>query len=253
MKSKLRLAVVSFLNTKPFVWGLQNHSISSQLQIATATPVEIGEMLKNNSADVGLVPVAMLNDIPSASIFSDYCIGCNGPVESVKIFSHVSIQEAETLLLDERSRTSQKLAQVICRKFWNISPAYRSSGNVVSGISKQTAGLLIGDEALRMHQAFPFQYDLGDVWKQMTGLPFVFAVWVSIRELNNPWPLLFNEAFSWGISHVANVCEEEKEKFEGIDISQYLRNNISYQLTDQKREAMSLFLEWIGEAHNVHA
>ena len=97
MDRKIRIGAVSYLNTKPLLYGLQQESIRDQVEISLDYPAKIAAMLENDSIDVGLVPVAILPRLKEFHIISDYCIGCDGPVGSVAIFSEIPLEKVSCL------------------------------------------------------------------------------------------------------------------------------------------------------------
>jgi chorismate dehydratase len=105
------------------------------------------------------------------------------------------------------------------------------------------AGLVIGDRALKIRSKFSYIYDLGLGWKEMTGLPFVFAVWVRKKEISGEFIPLFNEANGMGLSKINLIIDYNNESIYPMDM--YFRKNISYRLTEGMRESMSLYLSFL--------
>jgi chorismate dehydratase len=239
---KIRVGAVSYLNTKPLLYGIKRSSLLDKIELTEEYPSKVAEMLLNDEIDVGLVPVAIIPKMKEHYIVSDYCIGAEGEVASVAIFSDVPIEEVETMLLDYQSRTSVNLAKVLMRDFWKVSPAIEDAKeNYISEIKGTTAGVVIGDRALQIKGKYAYTYDLAAAWKSMTDLPFVFAAWVSNKPLDMEFINEFNQANSLGFDMLDEVVKENP--FEYYDLNTYYTKNISYDLTSAKKEGLNLFLK----------
>jgi chorismate dehydratase len=118
--NKLKVSAVSYTNSKPFVFGLLHSDILDKIELSLDIPSVCALKLIENQVDIGLVPVAALLQIPNYHIISDYCIGANGAVDSVFIFSNKPISEIKTLKLDSQSRTSNNLARVLIKITGNV-------------------------------------------------------------------------------------------------------------------------------------
>ena len=241
---KIRTGIVNYLNTKPLLYGIENSSVSNEIELVPGYPAEIARLLENGEIDLGLVPVAALSQIRGAQIISDYCIGCDGPVASVCLFSEVPIEEVKQVLMDYQSRTSVQLAKILLREYWNSDAVYKDAEpDFRAAITGTTAGLVIGDRAFEQRRISRFTYDLGDAWKKYTGLPFVFAAWVSNKELPQDFVDRFNQANKTGIKHIKEVVRNNSYSL--FDLGTYYNNNVSYLLDDRKKSGMEMFLSKI--------
>ena len=207
MKKKYKVVAVSYLNTKPLLWGLLNTpEIAEQIELTLAIPSVCAAWLQAGEADLGLVPVAILPELENAQILSDYCIGAVGKVATVCIFSHVPIEKITHLYLDYHSRTSVELAQILLREYWKITPTllptYEGFEEHIGGTQ---AAVIIGDRAIMQLKKFEYVYDLAEIWQQHTRLPFVFAAWVSQKTLPDDFIAAFNAALARGIAEVPKL------------------------------------------------
>ena len=219
----------------------------NQVDVMEAYPARLATMLLNDEVDVGLVPVAIIPLLKESHVITDYCIGADGEVASVGIFSEVPLEQVEKLLLDYQSRTSVNLARVLLKEYWKMNPVLEDAKeDFRSHISGTTAGVVIGDRALEQLKISPFFYDLGLAWKQHTGLPFVFAAWVANKTLPEDFQDAFNRANGYGISHIEEVVAAEKP-YPVYDLADYYTRNISYRLDDAKRKGLDLFLQKLKE------
>lgn len=243
MSSRTRISIVSYLNSKPLLHGLQKSNIASEIELSEDIPARCADKLMTGQADAGLLPVAMLSRVPSGKIFSSYCIGSNGPVNSVLLLSQVHLNEIRSVLLDYQSRTSVQLVRILARDHWQITPEWiEAREGFESDIKGEVAGIIIGDRALEMKGNFPFVYDLSDEWKKMTGLPFVFAVWVTTKELSPDFITQFDEAQNNGIASIHELVDTLSPSLISRDqIHRYLTEDIRYEFGEAQKNALALF------------
>lgn len=205
-------------------------------------PSKIASMLIDGSIDVGLAPVAVIPRMQEWHIVSDYCIGAEGNVASVCLFSDVPVEKIEKILLDYQSRTSVNLCKILLRDHWKINPVIEEAGeNYIAEIKGTTGGVVIGDRALRQRNISTYAYDLAGGWKQLTGLPFVFAAWIANKKLPDDFTELFDAANGVGVKQIEEVIKEND--FALYDLQKYYSENISYSLTEPKKTGMFRFLE----------
>jgi chorismate dehydratase len=241
---KIRIGAVSYLNTKPLIYGFENGMMKEEVDLLIDYPSKIAAMLLNDEIDVGLVPVAVIPEMKEYHIIADYCIGSDGEVASVCLFSEVPIYDIKTILLDYQSRTSVALLKVLIEEYWKINVVFQNTSNgYQSKISGTTAGLIIGDRALMQREKTRFIFDLGEEWKNFTGLPFVFAAWVSNKKLDENFIKEFNEANEFGLRNLQNVVKENP--FEVFDLHTYYKECISFDLDENKKNGLQLFLKKI--------
>lgn len=235
---------MSYLNTKPLLYGLQHGPTRDDIELTLDYPSNLVKALKNDQIDIGLLPVAALLEISDYQIVSDYCIGTEGEVASVCIFSEVPLDEIDTVLLDYQSRTSVLLCKILFAKHWKKSVQFINAADetYIDKIKGNVAGLVIGDRALRIRERFNYIYDLGLGWKEMTGLPFVFAVWVQKKQINAKFIPSINAAFGLGLSKINLIIQQNDESYYPMDM--YFRTNISYLLTEDMRATMKLYLSF---------
>jgi chorismate dehydratase len=240
---KIRVAAVSYLNTKPLLYGIKRHPVLNEIELIEDYPSKIAQMLIDDQVDVGLVPVAATLRLADWNIVTDYCIGSNGAVASVCIFSQVPMEEIETIYLDYQSRTSVNLARVLLRDYWKkeVRLIDAKGEDYREKITGTTAGVVIGDRALEQRLKSKYIYDLGEAWKDFTGLPFVFAAWIANKKLSDEFITSFNEANALGLHHLDEVIAENP--FPVFDLRTYYTKCISYELNEEKRKGMEMFLE----------
>ena len=214
------------------------------LELSMDYPAKIAQQLINGEVDVALVPVAIIPKLKEYHIISDYCIGAEGPVASVCLFSEVPLKEIKRIYLDYQSRTSVALLKVLVNEYWKLDvELIETSDDYQDKIKGTDAGLVIGDRALAQRHISPYIYDLAEHWMRFTSLPFVFAAWIS----NKPLPVEFIQEFSnanaIGIHNIPAVVAENPYSL--YDLSTYYLQNISYPLTPAKRQGMQKFLGYL--------
>jgi len=236
------VGAVSYLNTKPLIYGFKHGFEVEGLELIEEYPAKVAQMLLNDEIDVGLVPVAIIPKLKEHHIITDYCIGAEGPVASVCIFSDVAINKVEKVLLDYQSRTSVALAKVLLKNFWKVSPELEDAKeDFRDHIKGTTAGVVIGDRAFEQRKQSAYVYDLAEAWIEMTGLPFVFAAWIANKKLPEDFIMRFNEGNKIGLQNMDKVVAENQ--YDKYDLNTYYTKNISYELTSEKRRGLEKFLE----------
>ncbi len=246
MSSKIRVGAVSYLNTKPLLYGIENSNIINDIELSVDYPARIAARLQEGAIDMALMPVAVITHITGANIVSDYGIASHGNVVSVGIFSQVPMEEITTVYLDYQSRTSVRLAQLLLERYWKKEVIYKpATENFIEQINGSTAGVIIGDRALQQLNNFKYNYDLSAAWKAHTGLDFIFAAWVANKQLPQSFVKDFNAANAAGLQHIDTVITQNP--FPWYDLNTYYKENIQYLLDDSKRKGLSTFLQLIQE------
>ena len=242
VQQNISVGAVSYLNTKPMITPSPIGTAQAFAEgLIINNPAAIAAMLINREIQVGLVPVAILPQLGTYYQVSNYGIGCTGAVSSVCLYSNVPITEVTTLYLDTESRTSVQLLQVLLREYWQLPniillPAYKGYESDITGT---VAGLVIGDRAFIQKKINTYEYDLGEAWYKHTGLPFVFALWVSTVVLNSEFKISFN---NWLASNHAHYMATIDVKELTTEQKNYLQHNIQYKLTALHYKGLQLFL-----------
>lgn len=246
---KIRISAVKYANTYPFIWGLKESGFDRKAIIETDHPADCAAKLISGRADLGLIPVAAIPAVRNHRIISDFCIGANGRVRTVMLLSNCPFDELDTIYLDHRSISSVSLIKVLAKNVWKREFRWTDTteGFDFLNIGCNEAVVLIGDQCFEYELKYKFRMDLAEEWKKDTGLPFVFACWVSNRELESKFIEEFNAALRKGVGNIGKVVDafSGKGPITGPELGNYLRNNIDYVLDDRKREGMKLFLDML--------
>jgi cyclic dehypoxanthinyl futalosine synthase len=251
---RLRLAGVSYLNAQPLLHGLLSGLAEDRMSLTLAEPAELGRKLFEDEVDAGLAPVAVLANHGGLEVVPDIAIGCDGPVRSVKIVGDVPIEEMDEILLDASSRTSVVLARLIARERRGGSePKYcaKPAKDIVASVGGRVGGLLIGDPALEAEGRFAHELDLGQAWKELTGLPFVFAVWVARPGVLDAHDVLvLHGSLEAGRNEVGKIAQSWVRGHGGkaADHQRYLTESIRYQLDEPAIAGLREFFRRAAEA-----
>lgn len=245
MERKIRVGAVSYLNTKPLIYGFENGLMKDEIDLIIDYPANIAKSLLNDDIDIGLLPVAVIPQMSEYHIVSDFCIAGDGAVASVCLFSEVPLAEIKKVILDYQSRTSVALVQILIKEYWKINPVIANGeADFRAEINGSTAAVVIGDRALEQRKTSSYVYDLGLAWKDYTGLPFVYAAWISNKPMSDDFINRFNLANQYGLDKLAEVISNIK--MPEIDLQKYFTENILYNLNEQRRRGLEEFLLKLG-------
>jgi chorismate dehydratase len=246
---KVKISIVNYYNTLPFRWALKNASIIEQIDLQEDIPSICAQKLKFNQVDIGLVPVALLPELDSYRIITDYCIGANGKVDSVKLYSSVNLNEVKSITLDYQSKSSITLTKVLAKEFWNIKPEFiDAKPGFENSVRDNNAIIVIGDRTFDLNGTYKFEWDLSEEWKKFTGLPFVFAAWViNSTKVSDEFIKEFNAVLEFAVKNIPLAIQADKVKLPSVNLNaeDYLTKKIDYHLDATKKEALNLFLEKI--------
>jgi chorismate dehydratase len=242
---KTQVSIVSYLNSKPFLFGLNKSSVANSIEMSLDIPSKIVAKLDFGLADIGLIPVAGLQDLNEYQIVSDFCIGSLGKVKTVVLVSDVPLEQIETVLMDYQSRSSVLLSKVLAKFYWKKEFNWENTCNDFQNISikGKTAGVVIGDRVFDIENKYKYSYDLSEEWFKFTGLPFVFAVWASTKNIPKNFESEFNRALAFGIENISKIVQMEQTNYPDVDIYDYFTQNISFDFDENKKAGMKKFLE----------
>lgn len=239
---KQHVGIVNYLNTKPLLAGLHQSEVSTQMIIHELNPAECAEWMHNAKLDIALVPIAFLLDDPTVKTFSNYGIGCSGQVRTVCLVSNSPVENLSFIHLDNHSKTSVKLLQILLNEFWKVDIPTKPAEISACHLSKNEGMLIIGDKAFELYNEFPYVYDLGEIWKEFTGLDFLFARWVSREPLSTTFIAEFDKAQNAGIQQIDRIIKKFSSYYPRVDLARYYDQNIEFEINDSMRKSMDLYL-----------
>ena len=248
VRQPTRIGAVSYLNTKPLIFGLDK-TLGSDDILSLDLPSKLATDLASGSIDIGLIPVVEYFQHPEFEIVSDAVIACRGPVWSVRIFFRCEPADVRSLALDEGSRTSAALSKVLFHHKFGFIPKTIPLNMEDSPIeSPADAVLVIGDRAMHpesFRPAFQSDWDLGQTWFEETGLPFVFAMWVARNNsfANTQWADAFEKARDEGLLHVGEIAQSASYKYQltASQCEDYLTKYIRFYLHEDERRGLQEF------------
>jgi len=259
-----RIGMVNYLNTAPIHEKWKSTVQSKTWQMVEDSPANLNKKLAAGQIDMGFVSSFEYGlHSEKYKILSGLSISANGPVGSVFLFSHVPMNQLDQtpVLCSDQSETSVSLVKIILEKFENVRPVY-SIGDVLTVDNENfKAVMAIGDDALRLVEksTYLYQYDLADIWKRQTGLPFVFALCVVREEFCTAQPEMLAAIHrellrcrDEGKSDLEAICEISAQR---IPMSkkrcyQYL-TAIEHDLGEQKRKALETFFDFLIQRGDI--
>ncbi len=251
-KAEVVLSAVEYLNTMPFVEGLVGHDFTRKILIEKDTPAECAEKLLNGKADIGLVPVVTVPQLSNFRPILEWGIGCDGEVSSVLLASNEPIFDLDGIYLDPHSLTSNQLMQILAKEYFDVSPIFEKPEEKDNWTPRENWGrVLIGDKALHLSSQFPFKYDLGVFWKKLTGLPFLFAIWMCSDRVSEELEVELIKTFEKGMGLIEKISEEQQSNYINVNIADYLSEKIQHNLNRLHLNAMELFLQKLSTAQTV--
>jgi len=247
----LRVVAVSYLNTKPFLYGLDHVLGSQELAVELLPPSDCARAFANGKADLALIPVGSLLDFDELAVLNDWCIGASGVVDSVFLFAQQPVGRLNTVLLDPHSRTSNGLTRVLLRHHFQQEVAFLpGTEGYFDSIRGTTGGVIIGDRAVAVLDHFAHRYDLATEWMRFCGMPFVFAVWVyRPGALSEQTLQQVAQGFAHGMAHLPHVAALWGPRF-GRTTEQalhYYSHSIDYRLDAAKHRALRHYLGLLAD------
>lgn len=237
-----RIAAVSYLNTIPFIYGIE-HEGNLRAELLLSPPASCAQNFIEGKADIALLPSAVVPSLKGAELLHDYCLGAAGPVRTVIVASRGPIEEAKRIFLDAHSRTSVQLTGWLAANRWNIKPEWYALEEYeqVKHPAPGDAFLLIGDKVFDYEGQFPYVYDLAEEWKAATCLPFAFAVWVARKGTPYEVTDALTSALTFGVEHTYEAILEHGFDRKPYDAYSYLTRNIDYLFDHEKHKALQKF------------
>ena len=238
----MKVGAVPYLNGKPLVHGLDREP---GIELITDVPSKLAEMLWDREIAAGLVSVFACFENPSLEIVPGISISCDGPAESVRLFLGKPIGEVRTVALDTSSLTSVMLARIILRERYEILPEFVSMPpDLDLMLDRCDAAVVIGDTTMTAPRDRWPTLDLGEEWKRLTGLPFVFAVWAANPDMATAELIdALTRAKESGLRSLREISESEAERL-GLPVqvcNRYLSEIMDYDLTERHLQAIELF------------
>ena len=219
-------------------------------------PALCAQLLAQRLVDVALVPVIEYQRLDDVSIVEDVCVGSKEEVRSVVLVSKIDeLGNIKSVALDQSSRTSAALVQIIFREFLGKEPEWSNHApNIDEMLATNDAALIIGDPAMAFRKDEFAIWDLASVWRQNTGLGFVFAMWLIANESSDVVNQIdFRSARDEGVEHIPDIVTEFANKIPlgREELHHYLSENISYKVEESMRQGLQLYYELAAKHHLI--
>lgn len=245
----LKIGSVPYANAWPLTRFLDEMFPGSALE--TFLPSQLQFRLIAHHLDVALMPIAALTELPTGAILGDVCIGCRGEVRSVLLLAKRPIEEVRHIAMDVSSRSSALLTEILFREFYDVDPKRYPLPLDVDPQSLPTdAFLIIGDPAMRLRPRSPwdYRYDLGELWAEKTGLPFVFAAWIACRDKHRDDEAIartLQTARDRGCAVVETILEERAGSLPQPvgEMRSYFSEAMNYTIGPEEKEAVALYFD----------
>jgi len=251
-----RIAASSYLNTAPLIWSFLHGSQRDSVELFTDTaPARCAEMLATGLVDAALVPVIEYQRMPEILLVPDVCVGSKSAVRSVVLVTRRNnLKKVERVALDESSRTSVALVQIIFREFLGLEPEWISAApDLKAMLTAADAALVIGDPAMKIPRDQFRVFDLATLWHEFTGCGFVFAMWMVRKDSAEKVRAIdFAAARDEGLAHVQDIAIENEPQL-GLsrdEIKTYLTENIAFRMDEQMEKGLTLYFE-LAQKHQL--
>lgn len=245
-QTRLRIGAVSYLNSKPLVEGLAEADCAREFRLEL--PSRLADELSEGVLDVALIPSVEYFRDADYEIVSDACVAAHGPVMSVKLYTRKPWGKICTVAMDVGSRTSAALSRAMLKYRFGVEPQIVPFPlNTPTEQIEADAVLMIGDRAMfEPSEQFQDVWDLGQEWLNWAGLPFVFAMWVTRREVEAPeLGRLLSHARDCGVEQIEQIAATEGRRL-GLDQDcavRYLRDHLNFQLGSAERHGLKVFAD----------
>jgi chorismate dehydratase len=251
-----RVAASSYLNTAPLIWSFARGRRRGEVELVTDTaPARCADMLARGQVEAALVPVIEYQRLPETAVVPGVCVGARREVHSVVLVTRgKSLDEIESVALSTESRTSAALIEIIFREFLARAPRLEPFVPDLSNmLERHDAALVIGDPAMTFEREGLRVYDMAALWREFTGLGFVFAMWMAHEGASGRVSAVnFAAARDEGLAAVEEITEEYERELgrPRAELVRYLTENIAFDLDEEMRAGLELYFS-LAHKHGV--
>jgi len=244
---KIRVAASSYLNSAPLIWSFLHGVHAGSVDFFEAVPARCAQMLAHSEVEVALVPVIEYQRIAGGLLVPDVCVGSRKEVLSVVLVSKNKLEDIRSVALDESSRTSATLVKVIFREFLGREPEWTTRApNLAAMLEKNDAALIIGDPGMTFPRQGLNVWDMAALWKEHTGLGFVFAMWM-VRDdaIEHARSVDFSGARDDGVARIEEIVRSYQDKIpmRVEELRNYLTENIVFNVDESMERGLRLYFE----------
>jgi chorismate dehydratase len=245
-ENKPRVAASSYLNSAPLIWSFSHGSRRNEVELIDAVPARCADLLAEGRVDFSLVPVIEYQRIAKARLVVDVCVGSRERVRSVVLTSRLNnLKKIKTVALDESSRTSATLVKIIFKEFLGFEPRWTTtSPDIKQMLRENDAALIIGDPGMLFARDHLHVWDMAALWKENTGLGFVFAMWMARENAGTLIPD-FGAARDEGVAKIEEIVSEyaNQTQLAAEEIRDYLNRNIVFEIDEDLNLGMQVYFQ----------
>jgi chorismate dehydratase len=243
-----RVAASHYLNSAPLIWSFIHGPRDHSLVLIDAVPARCSEMLASGEVAAALVPVIEYQRLRDVSVVPNVCVGSKASVRSVVLVTRKSdLKDIRSVALDESSRTSAALLKIIFREFLGLDPRWESSRpNVELMLRENDAALIIGDPAMNFRRYDFNVFDMASLWREYTGLGFVFAVWAVCEDSAQLCRHIdFEAARDEGLERIQEIVlhYEKTIPLSTEELKRYLTDDITYRIDENMETGLKLYFD----------
>jgi chorismate dehydratase len=246
IENKPRVAASSYLNSAPLIWSFSHGSRMNEVELIDAVPARCADLLAEGCVDFSLVPVIEYQRIAKARLVVDVCVGSRERVRSVVLTSRLNnLKKIKTVALDESSRTSATLVKIIFKEFLGFEPRWTTtSPDIKQMLRENDAALIIGDPGMLFARDHLYVWDMAALWKENTGLGFVFAMWMTRENAGMHIPD-FAAARDEGVAKIEEIVSEYANQTQLVaeEIRDYLNRNIVFEIDEDLNLGMQVYFQ----------
>jgi chorismate dehydratase len=247
-----RVAASSYLNSAPLIWSFLHGPRRAEVRLLTdAAPARCADLLARGRVEAALVPVVEYQRLPEVAVAPGVCVGARREVQSVVLVTRRRLEEVESVALDTSSRTSAALVEIIFREFLGRAPRLEpAEPDLKRMLAGHDAALVIGDPAMTFAREGLRVYDMAALWRECTGLGFVFALWMGRGEAARS--VDFAGARDEGVARIEEIAASYERELgrPRAELVSYLRDNICYEMNEEMRRGLELFFR-LAHRHGV--
>jgi chorismate dehydratase len=223
----MKIGRIPYINCYPVYGAIDRGVVTLEAELVDGVPTDLNRRMAAGELDISVVSaVEYARDADRYLLLPDLAISCDGPVRSVMLFSRYPAGKltSRRVIVSRSSMTSVALLELLFENVWRAKPRFVAGDAEVTDIVETKdhnadARLVIGDAALvlgtRHRDRYPYAYDLGQVWKEWTEQPFVFAVWVAQRTTEVKAALVAHAGLiasrNWGLMHLSELAAQAHE------------------------------------------
>lgn len=264
MADEIKVGRISYLNVLPIYYPLETKLIENNFKFFYGPPAQLNKLMSEGLLHISSTSsIEYLRHAEQYKLIPDIAIGSCGPVQSVLLISRKPVEKLKNckILVSAQTHTSAALLKILLTEYIPVHPEYETgnAAELLENGERPEAILTIGDEALnlRHHEDYPYKLDLGDAWRQWTGLPFIFGVWVVRKDVADS-PAVKDavrtliKGKEWGQANIGRMSEltAEKSVLALPEVNSYYEGLV-YNLKETEIEGLKVFAEYLKKTGQI--